>query len=431
MMHNTITYLELSEGGGGAHKFYEVTVTGTEVKIRYGRIGTSGQTQIKTYASPDRAQAEATQKINAKQQKGYIPLGTGPRPQHPAPPPAVGPMSFQRQWAPLRWRFPSNQAAFGLCVDDYTCWLGNQRGEVWVLSHRGDLLNQFQLPAGVKCIVADDVWIYAGCDDGRVYDLSGKVPHVAYDMDDSLDIYWLDIYDGTLGIADANGTLVKVEPTGEGEWTRLSQGRSGWMVRCDRDCLYHGHSHGITCYDRWDGRQRWHQPTAGAVLFGWQEDAMIYAGTTGHTLVSFTKQGQPSHTYPCDASVYSCATSAGGLYVFAGDNASSIYCFDQRGQRLWKLDTGCGSALSMQFHQAYLYIVTTDGSLACMDVSPEAIGAAQAGYLPPVQEIAPAPLTAVTVADPLDTTCDHRDGVLVECVAVGNQLGTGHLKDDG
>jgi hypothetical protein len=27
-----------------------------------------------------------------------------------------------------------------------------------------------------ECIVADDGWIYAGCDDGNVYDLSGKVP---------------------------------------------------------------------------------------------------------------------------------------------------------------------------------------------------------------------------------------------------------------
>ena len=39
------TYLELSEEGEGAHKFYEVTVTGTEVLVRYGRIGAQGQEQ--------------------------------------------------------------------------------------------------------------------------------------------------------------------------------------------------------------------------------------------------------------------------------------------------------------------------------------------------------------------------------------------------
>lgn len=40
-----MTYLELSEDGGGAHKFYEVLVNGTEVTINYGRIGGAGQTR--------------------------------------------------------------------------------------------------------------------------------------------------------------------------------------------------------------------------------------------------------------------------------------------------------------------------------------------------------------------------------------------------
>jgi len=38
----TTTYLELSEDGGSAHKFYEVAVDGTQVTIRYGRIGDQG-----------------------------------------------------------------------------------------------------------------------------------------------------------------------------------------------------------------------------------------------------------------------------------------------------------------------------------------------------------------------------------------------------
>ena len=36
------TCLELSEEGGGSHKFYEVTVKGKEVTIRFGRIGDPG-----------------------------------------------------------------------------------------------------------------------------------------------------------------------------------------------------------------------------------------------------------------------------------------------------------------------------------------------------------------------------------------------------
>ena len=36
------TYLELSDDAGSSHKFYEVVVTGTNVNIRYGRIGEQG-----------------------------------------------------------------------------------------------------------------------------------------------------------------------------------------------------------------------------------------------------------------------------------------------------------------------------------------------------------------------------------------------------
>lgn len=63
-------YLELSEGS--SHKFYEVTVNGVEVTIRYGRIGTAGQSSNSTYATPEKAQVEATKKINEKLRKGYV-----------------------------------------------------------------------------------------------------------------------------------------------------------------------------------------------------------------------------------------------------------------------------------------------------------------------------------------------------------------------
>ncbi len=65
-----VIYLELSDGQ--SHKFYEVTVNNTEVTIRYGRIGTQGQTSNTTYDTPEKAQAEATKKINEKFKKGYV-----------------------------------------------------------------------------------------------------------------------------------------------------------------------------------------------------------------------------------------------------------------------------------------------------------------------------------------------------------------------
>lgn len=35
-MSDERTYLELSEEGGGSHKFYEVVVSGNQVRVRYG-----------------------------------------------------------------------------------------------------------------------------------------------------------------------------------------------------------------------------------------------------------------------------------------------------------------------------------------------------------------------------------------------------------
>jgi len=60
------------------------------------------------------------------------------------------------------------------------CWIGNQDGSIFVLDHDGNVLNQYRLPDGVKCIVADGAWVYAGCDNGCVYDLTGKLPRLAY-----------------------------------------------------------------------------------------------------------------------------------------------------------------------------------------------------------------------------------------------------------
>ncbi len=112
-----------------------------------------------------------------------------------------------------------------------------------------------------------------------------------------------------------------------------------------------------------------------------EEEATVYAGTSSGQVYCFTKKGEVSSVYHCDAPVYSCATDEEGKYVFAGDNCSSIYCFDQAGDLLWKLATGCGSAFSMQFLGDRLYIVTIDGSLACIDASETAIKAAQAGMV--------------------------------------------------
>ncbi|GAA2230787.1 MULTISPECIES: WGR domain-containing protein [Kitasatospora] len=420
-----VTYLELSEEGSGAHKFYEVRLVGAEVTVTYGRIGDGGQAKATTYPSAEKAAAAAAKKVGEKVRKGYAPAVRGVR-QHRAVTrrEIVSSRSTARQ-APVLWRFRSGAAAFGIFVGEEHAWVGNQAGDVYTLTHDGEVTGRYGLPDGVKCIVADDYWIYAGCDDGRVYDLGGKVPRVAYEIAADVDIYWMDIHDGVLGVSDAQGGITTVDHEDEFQWRRSAPGSSGWMVRCDQDGVFHGHTAGVSRYAARGGERVWHVRTEGAVLFGWQERDEVFAGTGKGWVHRLAKaDGAEAARYRCDAAVFSCATSPDGRYVFAGDNHSSVYCFAADGTRLWKLGTGCGSAYSMQYRAGRLYIVTTDGSLACIDASESAVRAAEGGELPKTADIKATGWEPVRAGAALETvsTVAAGAGVEVECVQEGGRM---------
>jgi predicted DNA-binding WGR domain protein/outer membrane protein assembly factor BamB len=416
------TYLELSEDSGSAHKFYEVTVNNTAMTIRYGRIGDPGQSKTTNFPTAEKATAEATKKLNEKRRKGYAEAVAGVRQKRAVTRRSIVSNRSTSQQAPVLWQFGSGASAFGIFVDRDRCWVGNENGQIFSLTPTGEVLQQFKLPDGVKCIVADDNWLYAGCDDGKVYDLNGKVPRVAYEIAPNIDIFWLDIADGILGVADADGNVTTINHEDESQWMKKSKGTNGWMVRCDEIGVYHGHSRGVTMYDWEDGSEIWSKQTSGAVLFGWQEETTVYAGTTESRVHTFSKTGVAGQVYQCDGAVYSCAAAADGKYVFAGDNYSSIYCFNDKGDRLWKLATGCGSAFSMQFLDDRLYIVTTNGTLACIDASEAAIQSAQAGTVPQVVNIKAPKLDAIIPSTTLESTSDINSGILVQCVKEGVQL---------
>ncbi|MER7676063.1 WGR domain-containing protein [Streptomyces sp. NPDC096934] len=431
------TYLELSQDGGGAQKFYEVAVDGMVVTVRYGRIGAGGQTQTTTFATPEKARSAAAKKVGEKVRKGYAPALAGQRaPRAVTRRQVTSAPSTARAVAPVLWRFRTGSSAFGIHVDDDRCWVGNQAGDVYTLDHEGGVLARFGLPDGVKCLVADDFWIYAGCDDGRVYDLSSKIPFAAYDVAADVDIFWLDIHEGVLNVSDRDGRLTVIDHEDEHQWARRGQGQQGWMVRADDRAVYHGHHRGVTAYAPDGGGELWHTATRGGVLFGWQERDAVYAGTAHRVVQRLSKAtGAIEATYTCDSAVYSCATSPGGRFVFAGDASSSVYCFDQDGTRLWKLGTGGGSALSMQYRDERLYLVTTDGSLVCVDASDAAVTAAQQGTVPVARDVklaaalpARAPATAV---DAVTTVADAPAGsVVVECVRTNGRLRV-HVVSEG
>ena len=57
---------------GSSNKFWRIAVAGGQVAVTFGRIGSAGQTNIKSYDAADRAAREAAKLIDEKLRKGYI-----------------------------------------------------------------------------------------------------------------------------------------------------------------------------------------------------------------------------------------------------------------------------------------------------------------------------------------------------------------------
>src|SRR5262249_33559798 len=55
-----------------SHKFWNIEVTGTSFTVTYGKVGSAGQTQTRTFATAEKSQAEADKLIREKLKKGYV-----------------------------------------------------------------------------------------------------------------------------------------------------------------------------------------------------------------------------------------------------------------------------------------------------------------------------------------------------------------------
>lgn len=73
---------------GSSNKFWQIEQVDTLMRVTFGRIGTNGQTQEKTFATATAAAAEVAKLIREKTKKGYAEVGGGaaaPAPTKPAP----------------------------------------------------------------------------------------------------------------------------------------------------------------------------------------------------------------------------------------------------------------------------------------------------------------------------------------------------------
>ncbi|MEV4636666.1 DUF4132 domain-containing protein [Actinoplanes sp. NPDC049548] len=75
---------------GGSAKFWEIGRDGSEVTVRWGRVGTGGQTKVKAFDDPASAAAHESKLVAEKTKKGYAESSAGATAAaSPAVPPAV------------------------------------------------------------------------------------------------------------------------------------------------------------------------------------------------------------------------------------------------------------------------------------------------------------------------------------------------------
>jgi predicted DNA-binding WGR domain protein len=58
--------------GGSSQKFWEISIAGNSFTVRFGRIGTAGQSQTKSFSDDEKAKREAEKLIAEKVKKGYV-----------------------------------------------------------------------------------------------------------------------------------------------------------------------------------------------------------------------------------------------------------------------------------------------------------------------------------------------------------------------
>jgi predicted DNA-binding WGR domain protein len=71
-LYDHLVYTRLQFSEGNSNKFWEAAVEGTRLVVRFGRIGTRGQTQVKTFPSEVLAREEAERLLAEKKGKGYL-----------------------------------------------------------------------------------------------------------------------------------------------------------------------------------------------------------------------------------------------------------------------------------------------------------------------------------------------------------------------
>ncbi len=348
---------------------------------------------------------------------------------------------------PWVWKFETGRQCVGLWVDDLV-WASNDAGDVFAFTHDGDVHKQMKLPKGSAAAIADEAWKYAGCADGKVYDLTGRSPRAMYDVGKA-NIGWLEVHGGNLGVADLKGTIAVFDAEGDQRWKQtVKGGGEGWVLRTDSSGLYHGSEVGLRKI-AWHGALLWHNADVGDVRFGVLDgdEIVITAGYRKRgaaSLYTIDKEtGATRLTVALRSNLQGFFhTGAEGCAVLPADDVNdrrifvgaggALLVFDGLGKKLWEArfdgDSVCNmmmaprssSSSSQGKGQGALFFSTSDGVIARLDISEPAIARALKGSV--VKTRVAQRQEMEDVDEEVETTTLVGSGVVVEVVRIAGSL---------
>ena len=340
---------------------------------------------------------------------------------------------------PILWRFNTGSQTVGLWVDDLV-WVSNDAANVYALGRDGALVKEMKLPEGSASIIADEAWKYAGCEDGRVYDITGRVPRAMYDIGKA-NIGWIEVYRGNLCVSDLAGTVAVFDVDGEQRWKRkVKDGGEGWVLRVDGTGLYHGCEIGLRKLS-WGGEVLWHNHGVDDVRFAVDHgDALAVTGgyenqgdTTLYVVDKATGKTRQSVLIESDGPGFSSNGAEAAAVGRAADGSTRLYVacgnylfgFDEALTVLWEAKIEAGPICNMQLVDETLYYATYEGAVCALDVGAQAIHRALAGTVKkprvrqaPRQQQRDDRVEVVTLA----SAEAAGQGVVVEVVKVGGKL---------
>ncbi len=373
------------------------------------------------------------------------------------------------------WKMP----AWGLWVDHDGIWFGNRQGIVLKFNHDGEACQEWNLPKNVSNFWVREGSAYATCDDGYIYDLSGKLPEIFYQARwDKVSLwsdFWLNGLTGIsanqvdrhqnetetyLHIADGYGKITQLllgnssaSTKWECQWEYKTDLQRTWFFTTDGKQIYQGHRQGVNAYNVSSGKLVWSQSTETEVLCGLVTDDGLIIGCSDRWLYRLGKDGdlkaKTTTITPlakCEGGVYSCTKSENGAYLFVADHETYLYGFTAAGELLWRRPTGCGAALNLRWYDERLYATTTEGTLAVFAVdaatletltkdyqqknlltqNPVVVGSTISQPLVnlPIKPKMPRKSSKSKSAAPVTPlgTASITEWVIVECILVGNKI---------